>query len=766
MKRKQNDGRNKRPLALRVLAVMLALTMAFTTSGIQTLGETMISAEEEQQIAVAELEAKKAAAAKESEIAREESEKAAAAKESEIARGESEKAAAAKESEAAREESEKAAAMKEAAAANQKPEETAAKESEAAGQQSEQTVAKETAGQQSEQTAKETELAGQGSEQTAKETEPAGQEPEQIVKETEAGLSDPAAQPSETEAVEEETEKRQAEETATEAETESEAEVAKAMHCITFQSQAAKHGTVWTDGTQIDVSSYYREAQQGEKFRFVVTAENGYVVQMVLCGGSEAVQVGEDTYEISVADADVEISVVYKKIELEGKVKQEVFQDADGSLAVKYTVEVTNKTAEGAAKDITVKAVLGKNCSWYSREGQTERLNYVEDLARIPEGLELKELQTYTQEELEPYASAVIWKSETVGGGQKKEYSFFAKVKETVTEGSEMQALFFVEGEKVKKENISWVNEELFAAAQDQEPSEQSFSQTVNDVRITAKAAAGVLPENAVMCATEVENEAADEALRTSAEAEGLEVLAIRMFDITFEDENGQEIQPVGEVAITYENIEVPEGAEEALVYHVEDDGSGQKQLADAETAGGLENISFEADHFTLKPVVFARRNSGEVSVTTSIVADGTEPFDEEKGPGFDTDENNGIVRSLDTLTYMASFDTDGVSLGRAVYFSITLPLTKQKAEIKIDELDQNIFTNLINSETTERGQVLTGEFIVSDSQALVELPLVIYVGAMNQGDIIAPTIRASLDKNISTAEELPFPQVTVSNHD
>ena len=103
--------------------------------------------------------------------------------------------------------------------------------------------------------------------------------------------------------------------------------------------------------------------------------------------------------------------------ELSVTAEQEVFTEADGTLAVKYIISVNNKTEKTDAEDITVKAVLGEQLSYYKKDGETDSLAFVEQLAQIPAGYDLDELKTYTAQELEKYTSAVIWKDQTITGG-------------------------------------------------------------------------------------------------------------------------------------------------------------------------------------------------------------------------------------------------------------------------------------------------------------------------------------------------------------
>ena len=150
---------------------------------------------------------------------------------------------------------------------------------------------------------------------------------------------------------------------------------------------------------------------------------------------------------------------------LESSVKQEVFRDTDGSLAVKYTVKVRNKTSDADADKVAVKAVLGEKLSWYEKEGQTAGLICISDIKQIPEGVNLRELKDIPAEELDAYASAIVWQEQTINGGQEKEYTFFAHVGEEIDSISDLPAIYIVDGNRIAPEKQQWLNQEILTKA-------------------------------------------------------------------------------------------------------------------------------------------------------------------------------------------------------------------------------------------------------------------------------------------------------------
>ena len=154
---------------------------------------------------------------------------------------------------------------------------------------------------------------------------------------------------------------------------------------------------------------------------------------------------------------------------LETKVEQEVFVEADDTLSVKYTIEVKNTGKEVIAEDLEVKAVLGELSAYYAKDGETkEKLSYIKDIheeikaGRTFEDMDLEELESYAPNVLEKYQSAVIWKDQTIECGGKKSYVFFARVSEDAVGKDSLPMLYFVDGNKVyKEEDIKWINEEL-----------------------------------------------------------------------------------------------------------------------------------------------------------------------------------------------------------------------------------------------------------------------------------------------------------------
>ena len=157
------------------------------------------------------------------------------------------------------------------------------------------------------------------------------------------------------------------------------------------------------------------------------------------------------------------------KARIETNVKQEVFLDADQMLSIKYTVSVVNRSDNAKAEGVTVKAILGSELSFFSSEGQSSGLNYVENLGQIPACLDLKEISNLNREQLKDYGSAVIWVNETISEGEKKEFVFFAHVGDMVTRIENLPTIFFSNGQQVEKTRIQWINGELLTQQKESE---------------------------------------------------------------------------------------------------------------------------------------------------------------------------------------------------------------------------------------------------------------------------------------------------------
>ena len=106
-----------------------------------------------------------------------------------------------------------------------------------------------------------------------------------------------------------------------------------------------------------------------------------------------------------------------EQVNLETTAKQEVLEE-EGILSVKYTIEVYNPSQESSAEGVAVKAALGENSVYYSRQGETSGLSVSEGLAQVEE----------LQGEEGTYASSVVWGDQEIGAGETKDYVFYTSL--------------------------------------------------------------------------------------------------------------------------------------------------------------------------------------------------------------------------------------------------------------------------------------------------------------------------------------------------
>ncbi|MCC8045999.1 MAG: LPXTG cell wall anchor domain-containing protein [Clostridiales bacterium] len=282
------------------------------------------------------------------------------------------------------------------------------------------------------------------------------------------------------------------------------------------------------------------------------------------------------------------------------KIEQQIFIDTDEDdiFAVKYTITVTNSTADADAASVTVKAVLGENLSWYERDDDTDALYFIEDisdLTDVPETYDLDELAEYVEnhidsaksaeEVLEPYASAVIWADQTIAAGEEEEYVFYASIAEGITTTDELPALYFVDGELIENTAedqtiIEWKNEGLLAeneteAETETETEPETETETEKEAATESETEAETETEIETETETEVETEAETESeteTETEAETETdpeteTETAADPETETETATETESESEAETEEAYNFIVYEVTEGGEICLTY-------------------------------------------------------------------------------------------------------------------------------------------------------------------------------------------------------
>ena len=72
---------------------------------------------------------------------------------------------------------------------------------------------------------------------------------------------------------------------------------------------------------------------------------------------------------------------------------------------------------------------------------------------------------------------------------------------------------------------------------------------------------------------------------------DGIKAVDIVAVDITLYDKDGNEIQPKGELSVTFGNISASENAETAAVFHVDTDSNAAEKVAEVSTEASAAGI-------------------------------------------------------------------------------------------------------------------------------------------------------------------------------
>ena len=137
-----------------------------------------------------------------------------------------------------------------------------------------------------------------------------------------------------------------------------------------------------------------------------------------------------------------------------------------------------------------------------------------------------------------------------------------------------------------------------FVPVEEEEYPAQSFSKTVNGVKITVEAPEGAFPEGTVMFASEV---AASDVVDAVDEATDYDVTKsdVKAYDITFK-KDGKEIQPRTAVEVSFKNVDLD--GDELEVFHMEDTNAKAEPVNVVDA--GDKDVTVEAESFSVYVVV------------------------------------------------------------------------------------------------------------------------------------------------------------------
>lgn len=204
-----------------------------------------------------------------------------------------------------------------------------------------------------------------------------------------------------------------------------------------------------------------------------------------------------------------------------------------------------------------------------------------------------------------------------------------------------------------------------------QQEKEVVFTKTVGNVEITATAASGVIAEDAELVVDPIGedsdkySEVADK-LNADAENGNYTVAGFLAYDISFQDSEGNKIEPQNgtvKVSMAYKNAEIPDSVSEAeetqdtmniAVMHFVEDGDGNvtevvnmsnEGQAEVNTTdnGEIEKAKFETDSFSTFSIVW---QSGDDFVSAQAIRNFSE---------IDTVDSNSDGINVDLFDYNAS---------------------------------------------------------------------------------------------------------------
>lgn len=142
------------------------------------------------------------------------------------------------------------------------------------------------------------------------------------------------------------------------------------------------------------------------------------------------------------------------------------------------------------------------------------------------------------------------------------------------------------------------------AEATEKEKPEFTYRTTVNGITVSIHAPEGILPAGTTVTVEPLAADVLDTAEQTINDTLGeKEVVQLIGFDITFYDADGNEMHNLdGSVRIEYSGMDIVEDAEEARVYHADENGNITDTLTEAAAPSGT--VGFTSDKFS--PVLYA----------------------------------------------------------------------------------------------------------------------------------------------------------------
>ncbi|WP_417091067.1 DUF5979 domain-containing protein [Marvinbryantia sp.] len=211
------------------------------------------------------------------------------------------------------------------------------------------------------------------------------------------------------------------------------------------------------------------------------------------------------------------------------------------------------------------------------------------------------------------------------------------------------------------------------AEATEKEKPEFTYRTTVNGITVSIHAPEGILPAGTTVTVEPLAADVLDTAEQTINDTLGeKEVVQLIGFDITFYDADGNEMHNLdGSVRIEYSGMDIVDEAEEARVYHADENGNITDTLTEAAAPSGT--VGFTSDKFS--PVLYAvyaeddgisaaaitGPNTVTVGETISLNGTGNYDYWSSSNSYVATVDNNGnvtgVVQGEVTISHAVRFD-------------------------------------------------------------------------------------------------------------
>jgi hypothetical protein len=196
------------------------------------------------------------------------------------------------------------------------------------------------------------------------------------------------------------------------------------------------------------------------------------------------------------------------------------------------------------------------------------------------------------------------------------------KSEEVITEEEVTEEDVDVEAEQLESDEVVEPVIEVAEEETKEEVKEVAFEQskTVDGVKITVSAEAGVFPEGAVLRVQKLsarEEAAVEKAIDKVADE--AEVAVQYNFDIAVIDKDGNEIEPKGEAKVSFETEEIADEALKAEVFHIKDNGVAE--ALDVEAKGEIAMV--ETDGFSAYSIRLVYSNFESATTVEADIAVG-----------------------------------------------------------------------------------------------------------------------------------------------